>query len=204
MAEFMVTYKTSCTSWIPWAKGLQNYLKPKSAWMYSLILALSPTLLPQPSSKLQQSNSWALPSSIKFLISPRLRHPTHPQSQQAFAFHLASHNLPAFTSLLATKMVTENKDKSQWASISSWNYSQVKALAAQSGPTPCDPMDCSPPGSSVHGIIQAIILEWVAIPFSRGSSWPRDQSWVSLHCRQIPYHLNHQGSPQITHNSLIK
>ena len=40
-------------------------------------------------------------------------------------------------------------------------------------------MDCSPPGSSVHGIIQARILEWVAIPFSRGSSWPRDQTWVS-------------------------
>ena len=40
-------------------------------------------------------------------------------------------------------------------------------------------MDCSPPGSSVHGIIQASILEWAAIPFSRGSSQPRDQTWVS-------------------------
>ena len=43
----------------------------------------------------------------------------------------------------------------------------------------CDPMDCNPPGSSVRGILQARILEWVAIPFSRGSSWPRDQTWVS-------------------------
>ena len=43
----------------------------------------------------------------------------------------------------------------------------------------CFPMDCSPPGSSVHGISQARILEWVAISFSRGSSWPRDQTWVS-------------------------
>ena len=41
------------------------------------------------------------------------------------------------------------------------------------------PMDCSPPGSSVHGILQARIPEWVAIPFSRGSSWPRDQTWFS-------------------------
>ena len=41
-------------------------------------------------------------------------------------------------------------------------------------PTLCDPMDCSLPGSSVHGISQARILEWVAIPFSRGSSQPRD------------------------------
>ena len=53
---------------------------------------------------------------------------------------------------------------------------------AQSCPTVCDPMDCSPPGSSVHGIFQARILEWVAIFFSRGSSWPRDPtcfSWIA-------------------------
>ena len=41
-------------------------------------------------------------------------------------------------------------------------------------PTLCDPMDCSLPGSSVHGILQARVLEWVAISFSRGSSWPRN------------------------------
>ena len=49
---------------------------------------------------------------------------------------------------------------------------------AQSCPTLCDPMDCSPPGSSVHGILQARTLEWVAIPSSRGSSRPRDQTKV--------------------------
>ena len=43
----------------------------------------------------------------------------------------------------------------------------------------CDPMDCSPPGSSVQGVSQARILEWGAISFSRGSSQPRDQTWVS-------------------------
>ena len=52
-------------------------------------------------------------------------------------------------------------------------------IVAQSCPTLCDPMDGSPPGSSVHGILQAKILEWVAIPFSRGSSQPRDRTWVS-------------------------
>ena len=52
-------------------------------------------------------------------------------------------------------------------------------LVAQSCPTFCDPIDCSLPGSSVHGILQARVLEWVAIPFSRGSSWPRDRTWVS-------------------------
>ena len=43
-------------------------------------------------------------------------------------------------------------------------------------PTLCDPMDCSPPGSSVHGILQARILEWVAMPSSRGSSHPMDRT----------------------------
>ena len=45
-------------------------------------------------------------------------------------------------------------------------------------PTLCDPLDCSPLGSSVHRISQARILEWVALPFSRGSSWPRDQTCI--------------------------
>ena len=50
---------------------------------------------------------------------------------------------------------------------------------AQSCPTVCDPMNYSLPHSSVHGIFQARVLEWVSISFSRGSSWPRDQIWVS-------------------------
>ena len=49
----------------------------------------------------------------------------------------------------------------------------------QSCPTLCEPMDCSLPGSSIHGIFQARILEWVAISFSKGSSQPRDQTQVS-------------------------
>ena len=56
---------------------------------------------------------------------------------------------------------------------------KVLALVAQSCPTLCDPMDCSPPSSSVHGILQARILEGVAIPFSRRSSQPRDRTLVS-------------------------
>ena len=52
-------------------------------------------------------------------------------------------------------------------------------LVAQSCPTLCIPMDCSSPGSSVHEIFQAMILEWVAVSFSRGSSQPRDRTQVS-------------------------
>ena len=50
---------------------------------------------------------------------------------------------------------------------------------AQSCSTLCDPMDCSLPGYPVHGIFQAIVLEWIAISFSRGSSQPRDPTQVS-------------------------
>ena len=56
--------------------------------------------------------------------------------------------------------------------------------------TLCDPIDYT-----VHGIFQARILEWVAVPFSRGSSQPGGSNWGFLHCRQILYHLNYQGSP---------
>ena len=69
---------------------------------------------------------------------------------------------------------------------------------AQSGPTLCDPVGCSPPGSSVHGVLQARTLEWVAMPFSRDLPNPGIESrWIFLtqglnpglpHCRQILYH----------------
>ena len=59
------------------------------------------------------------------------------------------------------------------------NLVSKQELVAQLYLTLCDPMDCSPLGSSVHEILQARIVEWVAIPFSRGSSWPKDRIPVS-------------------------
>ena len=60
-----------------------------------------------------------------------------------------------------------------------WNLScEVKVLVAQSCLTLCNPMDGSLPGFFVHGILQERIPEWVAISFSRGSSWPMDPTWV--------------------------
>ena len=58
-------------------------------------------------------------------------------------------------------------------------WSESESEVTQSCPTLCNPMDCSLPGSSVHGIFQTKILEWVAIAFTRRSSWPRDWTWVS-------------------------
>ena len=70
----------------------------------------------------------------------------------------------------------------------------------QSCLTLCDPVDCSLQGFSVHGIFQARVQEWVAISFSRGSSWPRDPGLP--HCRQKLYHLSHQGSPKLRLNHI--
>ena len=64
----------------------------------------------------------------------------------------------------------------------------TEAQSLQSCPTLWDPLDCSLPGSSVHGILQARILEWVAMPSYRGSSQPRDQTHVSYAGRRVLYH----------------
>ena len=78
-----------------------------------------------------------------------------------------------------TKSVTLNK-KIQPVGVMIWKQSiRLKVKVARSCPTLCDPMDCSPPGSSVHGILQARIPKWAAISLSRGSSWPRDWTQVS-------------------------
>ena len=68
----------------------------------------------------------------------------------------------------------------------------LKVKVTQSCLTLCNPMDYT-----VHGILQARILECVAFPFSRGSSQARDQTQVSWNCRWILYQLNHKGSPRI-------
>ena len=67
-----------------------------------------------------------------------------------------------------------------WSGLSFPSLSQDKeSEVGQLCLTLCDPMDCGLPGSSIHGILQARLLEWVAISFSRGSSQPRDRTQVS-------------------------
>ena len=69
--------------------------------------------------------------------------------------------------------------------------------------TLCNPVDYSLPDSSVHRILQTRILEWVAIPFSKGSSHPKDQTQISCIAGQILDSLSHQGSPCSASNSSI-
>ena len=83
-------------------------------------------------------------------------------------------------------------------------YKESESEAAQSCLTLCDPMGYSLPGSSVHGIFQARVLEWVAISFSRGSSQPRDRTQVFHIVSKTLYRLSHQGSPIYLKSGLKK
>ena len=88
-----------------------------------------------------------------------------------------------------------------------WWHDTLACLHAKllpSCPPLCDPVDCSPPGSSVHGILQGRTLEWVAMPSSRGSSWPRDETQVSCMADSLP--LTHRGGfiIHLTDHSLLQ
>ena len=89
-------------------------------------------------------------------------------------------NIIYLLTIIEFKNFPQNKLAEAWLKISSDVLKvKVKMKFTQSCPTLFDPMECSLPESCVHGILQARILEWVAIPFSRGSSRPWDGTWVS-------------------------
>ena len=108
----------------------------------------------------QQPN--AIEKYIEYLM------PHSPETHQSFFFHFPQKAITLISSLCI------------FPEIPVVNTSPCKcAKSLQFCLTLCKPLDCSPLGSSVHGILQAGILEWVAIPFSRGSSRFRDQTQVS-------------------------
>ena len=105
-----------------------------------------------------------------------------------FSWHISPWKIPAwalfqvgkpvnFASVISGPPILDN------AAVS-WLLTVVWSLS----PTLCDPMDCRLPGSSVHGILQARMLEWVAISFSRGSSWSKVQTCISYIGRRMLYH----------------
>ena len=99
-------------------------------------------------------------------------------SRGNFIFNFLKNHLP-FSTAAATFYIPTSKHTGFWffhVLISTYNF---RCLVAQSCLTLCDPMDCSPPGSSAHGILQARILELIAISFSKGSSISRDRTQVS-------------------------
>ena len=82
-------------------------------------------------------------------------------------------------------------------------WKESESEVAQSCPTFCNPMDCSPPGFPVHEIFKARVLEWVVISFSRGSSQPRDWIWVSRMVGRCFFRLSHQESKIIYPNYIL-
>ena len=78
-----------------------------------------------------------------------------------------------------------------------------KVLVSQSCPTLCDRMDCSLPGSSVHGLLQAGMLEWVSVSYCRGSSWPGGWTCASCIGRRILDHQCHHASVTEKYNPKV-
>ena len=97
-----------------------------------------------------------------------------------------------------TELLTTSHNH-EWIQPAPLCLESMKVLVAQSYPILYDPMDYGPPSSSVHGILQARILEWVALPSSRGSSWPRNRTHVSclLHWQAGSLPLVPPGKPPL-------
>ena len=120
---------------------------------------------------------------------------THEQTAMASSWmellpcwdRLASTTYSNEESTVATDKCNKERVLIRWAC----REVKVKVLVTQLCPTLRDPMDCSPPGFSIQGILQARIREWVAISFSRGIFPTQGWNLGLLHCRQILYHLSH-------------
>ena len=122
----------------------------------------------------QQSSVWIQPSSFS--------------EKSILAFHWVlmlewqmsyNRSVTRTAALRSLYVYCPRAKNSFYSKIIKYTHCKGKVLVAQLCPTPCDPMNCNPPGSSVHGVSQGRILEWVAVPFSRWSSRPRDQTQVS-------------------------
>ena len=95
--------------------------------------------------------------------------------------------------------MNNNSNKNLWHTITVLTHTyrkwKTESEVAQWCLTLCDPMDCSLSGVSIHGIFQARVLDWVAISFSRVSSWSRDLTQVSYIAGRCFYSLSHQRRP---------
>ena len=146
-----------------------------------LLIHLSYTPSPDPSSTLRLEQSKSI---IPVLCWPCCLSLTHLKAFNWFSsdwLRLSHHSISwrplFFTHLLDSSSEGTSSDSSSYLNPKSFYKWKSESEVVQSWLS--DPMDCSPPGSSIHEIFQAGILEWVAISFSSGSSWPRDWTWVS-------------------------
>ena len=101
-------------------------------------------------------------------------------------------NIHGFIATCKTPLIKIWSIKQNYWELNMHMYIHVRLLSFQLCPTFCDPMDCSLPGSSVHGVFWARILQSVDIPFYRRSSPPRDRTQVACIGRWVLNHLSHQ------------
>ena len=181
--------------YLPWGDGTGCHD------LHFLNAELKPTFSLSSFTFINRLFSFSLLSAIRVLLSAYV---------SLLIFLLANLIPTCASSSLAFHMIySEYKLNKQGDNIQPWHIPfpickyYIKAMkivaeseseVGQSCPTLCDPMDYSLPGSSAHGIFQARVLEWVAIFFCRGSSRPRDWTWVSRFVGRRFYHLSHQGS----------
>ena len=145
---------------------------------------------------------WVAVSSSRASSQPRDPTPISYTGRRIFFYHCTTKEVVVLPANRMLKAVTF----SLWlwqCFLSIVHCSAHLTLAVCAGPVAsvmsvCDPMDCNPPGSSVHGILLARILEWVATPSSRGSSQLRDQTGVScISCVAGRFFIvEPQGKPQ--------
>ena len=102
----------------------------------------------------------------------------HPEGGSATPSSILAWRIPWTEQPDGLQSTALQRVRHDWSDLAHGHINKC-VLVAQSCLTLYGPMYCSPPGTSAHGILQARILEWVAIPFSRGSLWPRGWTWVS-------------------------
>ena len=140
--------------------------------------------------RLQERQNWGLLSITRSLPYWSSKSSLDSSGRYRWDFDPGKHFCTAFSFLPVNSGIREAGeaslcDQERKALI----YNRIVAVV-QSCLTLCDPMDCSPPGSSVHGILQVRILEGVAMPCARVSSWPRDRTHIYVSCtgRRVLYH----------------
>ena len=129
--------------------------------------------------------------SIYYLNAMHCSNCTSFSNPRRYYYYLEIRNMKYRGTILLDPNYTTNKWELRLCGFSAHTAAAAPAKSLQSCPTLCDPVESSPPGSAIPGILQARILEWVAMPSSRGSSWPRDQTCISCgSCigRRILYH----------------
>ena len=144
------------------------------------------TELPECDERCLQSSSFITlhKGHILSLLSGHSLKVTSPKTPNLFTF-IFYNLLYKLMHLKYTKTIKKKRSKNI---ILTPREKHFCCLVAKLHLTLCDPMNCSPPGSSAHGISQTGILEWIAISFSRGSSRPRDWTQASCIVRRILYH----------------